>query len=326
MRTTAALIALTAATFLGAAAARADTLTVQEVNEAEFPAKGGKGINPVTLKMQVLLDRARFSPGVIDGRGGENVEKALRAFQEENGLKPDGKLDKESWAKLTASSSEPVMAEHTITEDDVKGPFTKEIPDKLEDMAGLDRLGYSGPREALAERFHMDEDSLAALNPGKDFGKAGTVIAVVNLGEDRAKRGKAARIEVDKDRRTLSALDKDGKLLAFYPASIGSEEKPAPSGTHKVTAVAQNPTWTYNPDFKFKGVDAKEAVKIAAGPNNPVGSTWIDLSVPTYGIHGTPDPDKVSKAYSHGCIRLTNWDVAELAHMVEPGTQVQFLP
>jgi lipoprotein-anchoring transpeptidase ErfK/SrfK len=325
MRMAAALIALTTATLLGAAPARADTLTVQEVNEAELPAKGGKRINPVTLKAQVLLDRARFSPGVIDGRGGENVEKAIGAFQEANGLKPDGKLDRETWAKLTATSSEPVMAEHTISEEDVKGPFTDKIPDKLEDMAGLERLGYSGPREALAERFHMDEDALKALNPGKDFEKPGTVIAVVNLGtEDRAERGKAARIEVDKDRRTLRALDKDGKLLAFYPASIGSEEKPAPSGTHKVTAVVENPTWTYNPDFKFKGVKATEPVKIAGGPNNPVGSTWIDLSVPTYGIHGTPDPDKVSKAYSHGCIRLTNWDVAELAHMVERGMPVEF--
>ena len=320
----AALIALSTALF-GAGATRADTLTVEEVNEAEFPAKGGKGINAVTLKAQVLLDRARFSPGVVDGRGGENVEKAIAAFEEANGLKSDGKLDIETWAKLTETSSEPVMAEHTITEDDVKGPWTETIPDKLEETAELERLGYTGPREALAERFHMDEDTLKALNPGKDFSKPGTVIAVVNLGkEDRAKRGKAARIEIDKDRRTLRALDKDGKLLAFYPASIGSEEKPAPSGTHKVTAVAQNPTWTYNPDFKFKGVDAEEPVKIAAGPNNPVGSTWIDLSVPTYGIHGTPDPDKVSKAYSHGCVRLTNWDVAELSRMVERGTPVEF--
>jgi len=271
------LIALSTALF-GAGATRADTLTVEEVNEAEFPAKGGKGINPVTLKAQVLLDRARFSPGVVDGRGGENVEKAIAAFEEANGLKSDGKLDIETWAKLTETSSEPVMAEHTITEEDVKGPWTETIPDKLEEKAELERLGYTGPREALAERFHMDEDTLKALNPGKDFSKPGTVIAVVNLGkEDRAERGKAARIEIDKDRRTLRALDKDGKLLAFYPASIGSEEKPAPSGTHKVTAVAQNPTWTYNPDFKFKGVDAEEPVKIAAGPNNPVGSTWIDL-------------------------------------------------
>ena len=322
MRSTAVLLALTMA-LLATSAAHA--LTVDEVNGAEFPAKAAGGINPATLKAQVLLDRARFSPGVIDGRGGENVEKALRAFQEANGLKADGKLDKESWAKLTETSSEPVMVEHTIAEGDLKGPFRETIPDKMEEMAGLDRLGYTGPREALAERFHMDEDALKALNPGKYFTKAGTVIAVVNLGkEDRARRAKLARIEIDKDRRTLRALDKEGKLLAFYPASIGSEEKPAPSGTHKVNAVAENPTWTYNPDFKFKGVKATEPVKIAGGPNNPVGSTWIDLSVETYGIHGTPDPDKVSKAFSHGCIRLTNWDVAELARMVERGTPVEF--
>jgi lipoprotein-anchoring transpeptidase ErfK/SrfK len=217
------------------------------------------------------------------------------------------------------------MAEHAITEADVKGPFTETIPDKLEEKAALERLGYTGPSEALAERFHMDEDFLKALNRGKDFSKPGTVITVVNIGrEDRAARAKGGRIEIDKKRFTLRLLDKEGKLLAFYPASVGSEEKPAPSGVHKVTAVAENPSYTYNPDFKFKGVDAKEPVRIAAGPNNPVGSTWIDLSVPTYGIHGTPDPDKVSKGYSHGCVRLTNWDVKELARMVERGMEVEF--
>jgi len=323
MRKTAALIALFP--LLGsAAAARAQALTVEAVNGADLSSKPVRGISPVTLKAQVLLDRARFSPGVIDGRGGENVEKAIRAFEEANGLTADGKLDADTWAKLTATSDEPVMTEHRITRSDVKGPFTPKIPDDLEELAELDRLAYTGPREALAERFHMDEDTLKALNPGKDFGEPGTVVAVANVGKEDRTKVKAARLEVDKEGRVLRAFDKDGTLLAFYPASIGSEEKPAPSGTHKVTAVAENPTWTYNPDFKFKGVKAREPVKVAGGPNNPVGATWIDLSVETYGIHGTPDPDRVSKAYSHGCIRLTNWDVAELARMVERGTPVEF--
>src|SRR3712207_8258259 len=116
---------------------------------------------------------------------------------------------------------------------------------------------------------------------------------------------------------------KDGKLVAFYPASIGSEEKPAPSGSRKVERVAQNPTYTYNPKYQFKGVKSDKPFTIKAGPNNPVGAVWIDLSIESYGIHGTPEPEKVGKTYSHGCVRLTNWDVRQLAAMVEKGTPVR---
>src|SRR5262249_7332504 len=132
------------------------------------------------------------------------------------------------------------------------------------------------------------------------------------------------RIVVDKQTKSLSAFDHEGEIVAFYPATIGSDEKPAPTGTHEVRTVAENPSWTYNPDFKFKRVDTDKKVELKPGPNNPVGSTWIDLDVETYGIHGTPDPSKVGKNESHGCVRLTNWDVRELAGMVEKGTKVEF--
>lgn len=304
----------------------AQSLTLEAVNGADLKAKEEKGVRPAILKAQVLLDRARFSPGAIDGHDGENVQNAIKAFEKARDLKVDGKLDEELWAKLNETSSDPVLIEYKITEDDVKGPFTEKIPHKLEEQAKLDRLGYTSAEELLAEKFHMDEDLLKALNPGKSFDKAGTSIVVANVDvETSGEPEKVAKIEVVKGEHVLRALAQDGSLIAVYPASIGSEEKPAPSGTHKVKGIAKNPTYTYNPEYKFKGVDAKEKFVVKPGPNNPVGSVWIDLSIESFGIHGTPEPTKVGKSYSQGCIRLTNWDVEELAKMVKKGAEVTFL-
>jgi lipoprotein-anchoring transpeptidase ErfK/SrfK len=300
-------------------------LDAAAVNDAAYRAKLAEDkIDAAVVRAQILLDRALFSPGEIDGKFAENTRKAIRAFAEAKGLSFQNTLTKEIWGKLTETSQDAVISQYTISEKDVKGPFLDKIPAKLEDMKNLKALGYTSVREALAEKFHMSETLLSALNAGKKFDRAGETIFVANVANKPPKLA-IGRIEVDKPRQTVKAFDQQGALIAFFPATVGSDEKPTPSGKLKVVSSDPNPTYGYNPDYGFKGVRSKRPFDIQPGPNNPAGSYWIGLSAEGYGIHGTPNPGRVSKSESHGCVRLTNWDATLLGSSVKKGTLVEFV-
>lgn len=275
--------------------------------------------NPAIVRVQVLLDQFGASPGVIDGYDGENLAKAVMAFQLMSGMTVTGLLDSETLTRLETGQA--VIGAYVITSEDT-ADITGPTPTDYAEKAQLTFLGYASVAEKLAERFHMDIDLLKALNPSAAFAAGESITAVVT-GQNRS--GMVARIEADKSIRQVRAYDASGMLLAAFPATIGSEDNPSPSGSYVVEVVAPMPNYTYNPAVNFQQGDNTEVLTIPPGPNGPVGSMWIALSKPTYGIHGTPEPSQIDKTGSHGCVRLTNWDADELAAMVSPGVTVDFL-
>lgn len=275
--------------------------------------------DPAVARLQILLDQHGASPGVIDGFDGENMRKAVMGIQAMAAMPMTGIVD-DSVLGLV-ETGQPVIEDYVIAApdlDDVTGP----IPDDYEEKAQLDFLGYGSVQEALAERFHMDVDLLGSLNPNAAF-EPGETISVAVTGPDQT--GDVRRIEADKSLRQVRAFDAQGNLIATYPATIGSQDPPSPSGSYLVEVVASMPNYTYNPEVNFQQGDNTEVLTIPPGPNGPVGSMWIALSKPTYGIHGTPEPRQIDKTNSYGCVRLTNWDAEELGSMVSKGATVDFL-
>ena len=272
--------------------------------------------------LQVLLDRTGASPGVIDGRFGSNVDKALAAYREITGVQLRT-TDTIGITEALERTGGEAFAHYTITPEDAAGPYVASIPEDYSQKAQLERMAYTSVTEALAERFHMDEAYLKKLNPEANFNRPGTIVKVANFGKLVATP--VASIIADKGRKQVRAYDANGKLVAAYPATIGSTDTPSPSGTHVVSRIALDPNYTYNPKINFKQGENDKVLTIPPGPNGPVGSVWIALDKPTYGIHGTPDPSKIGKTESHGCVRLTNWDARELAKLVKPGVTVEFV-
>lgn len=273
------------------------------------------------IAVQVMLDKSRHSPGVIDGRMGGNTERAIKYYREANGLPAGTGIDSELLTSLMENYGGDIFRTYTITEKDASHRFY-EIPEEFAEMAEMDKVGYRDAKEMLAERFHMDQDFLSALNPDANFSEAGTKLVIVSHG-DRALAAEIARIEVRKGESTVVGLDEAGEVVVSYPATIGSSDFPSPSGEMKVTAIAPAPNYTFDPEDQQWGPDKRFI--IPPGPNNPVGGTWIDLGKEGYGIHGSPDPQMVAKRASHGCVRLTNWDAAALAKAVTTGTPVVFM-
>jgi len=272
--------------------------------------------------LQILLDRRGASPGVIDGRFGSNVDKAIVAYRSINSdnLKS---TDAEGIKKALAESGGDAFMNYTITASDAAGPFVASVPSDYGEKAKLDKMSYTSVTEMLAERFHMDEAYLKALNPQANFGRVGTIIRVANIGQPATRQ--VTRIVADKGKKQVFGYDADNKLVVSYPATIGSTDTPSPTGTHAISRVVLDPDYTYNPNLNFKQGENTKILTIPPGPNGPVGNVWIALDKPTYGIHGTPDPSKIGKTESHGCVRLTNWDAQELAKLVKPGVPVEFV-
>ncbi|APH73895.1 L,D-transpeptidase family protein [Aquibium oceanicum] len=292
------------------------------VGEEIQPAPPRQPAGEDVAELQILLDRAGLSPGVIDGKMGGNVQKALDAYTEMTGKRLDVS-DPQMIADWLVDTGGDAFTTYTITPEDAAGPYVASVPADYGDKAKLEQLSFTSTAEMLAERFHMDENYLKSINPGADFSRPGTQVKVANPGSPKA--AEVERIVADKGREQVRAYDRQGNLVAAYPATIGSTDMPSPSGTVTVERIAFDPEYTYNPKINFKQGDNDKVLRIPPGPNGPVGSMWIALSKPTYGIHGTPEPSKIGKTNSHGCVRLTNWDARELAKMVKPGIFVQFI-
>jgi lipoprotein-anchoring transpeptidase ErfK/SrfK len=245
------------------------------------------------------------------------MEKTVAAFQRAHDLPANSVIGPETWAALNADQTPPLFT-YTITQEDV-GAFFVKLPTDLMEQAKLPYLGYESPLEGLGEKFHANPNLLRELNTGSRF-KDGERILAPDLTMTPA--GHAASIVVSKSDSSVTALDVDGKTLAYYVATIGSEHDPLPIGNWKVNGVLRNPSFHYDPLLFWNANPADQKAEIKPGPRNPAGTVWIDLSKEHYGIHGTPSPGKVGHAESHGCVRLTNWDATELSHLVKSGTPV----
>jgi lipoprotein-anchoring transpeptidase ErfK/SrfK len=278
--------------------------------------------------VQVGLDRLNFSPGCIDGKGGSQTVMAIQAWQIANGQPPTGSLTAEELAKF--GNPDDAVALYTVTEEDIAAicPTPKTWKEKSE----MARLGYYSVIELIAEQFHCKEDLLRSLNPGVDWKnvKAGTPVTVPDPQAGEVRPAKAARLQVNLKEKYIRAYDAQDRLIAHFPCSIAKDQEKRPSGDGKVVTAAKDPSYTYDPALFADEPESKlyngKKLIIPPGPNNPVGTAWVSLNLPGYGMHGTPKPEEIGKTGSHGCFRLANWNAEKLLRMVDAGIPVKFEP
>ena len=290
-------------------------MEAQKVNSATWK-QGMKRNRDTTTKLQALLNWHQNGVGAVDGSWGKNSRKAMQAFQMANGLAVTDTLNIETWQALTKNDklmAQPVLVNYQLTDADINIKTTV-IPAGAEAKSKLEGMYYETVIEGLAEKFHISESYLKALNPNAKFA-VGETITVYNPGNPNIKP--VSRVVADKTTETLYAYDDKGILVASYPTTVGSTATPSPTGTHTVAVKVHEPNYTYTAENGSKSI-------LPPGPNNPVGSVWIGLSKPSYGIHGSPDPARISRQASAGCIRLTNWDALALLGVIQSGATVEF--
>lgn len=308
-----------------------------EARPKRFPVRIPES-GPLALHLQILLDRAGFSPGIIDGAWGLNARKAITFFtkpDDNDRLRGDSpppvtSIDQSTYARLrSAARAKPLLRHYTVTADDLDGPFTA-IPEDVYKQEKLPCLCYSSPLEQLSERFHSSRKLLADLNPrvNLDRLKPGTRILVPNVEADNVALPQdtaiIARVIISKKHFWTHAVDEAGRIIYHFPSTLGAGYDPSPTGDYKITYVARDPTFRYQPKLFAEVPDEEPEAKLRPGPNSPVGRVWMSLSKPHYGIHGTSSPETIGYANSHGCVRLTNWDALRLSDLVDAGTPVQF--
>lgn len=275
------------------------------------------------LAWQIALDRVGFSPGILDGRIGPKTELATREFQRVRGLPITGALDAATEAALNLDLPQAVIT-YTL----VEGDFAEISPapkDWLQ-RSRLKLLGFESIESAIAEKFQCSRALLSALNPSTQLSKlkAGDTILVPNPAKTH-NDGRASLIQIDLSRKIIRVLDKEKRLLALFHCSIAEKKEKRPRGEATITSISHNPDYLFDPKMWPEVGNVDRKLVIPPGPRNPVGRCWIGLSLPGYGIHGTPNPELIGKTGSHGCFRMTNWDAIRLSRMVSIGTPVRFV-
>jgi len=279
-----------------------------------------------TLELQVELHRRGFSCGPIDGVSGAQTEAALRAFQRSAGLRDHGRLDAATLEAVRITF--PAVGDYIFTAADFSS--LQPLATTWVGKAAQSALGYASAIELAAERFRTTPPFLRRLNPTVDWEAllpgAGVLVPEV---EQAVVAGAATQLVIRLEARELEVVDRDSRVIAHFPVSIARKVEKRPSGELRIAVTVRDPNYTFDPEVFPESAEAREIGRkliIPPGPNNPVGRVWIGLDLAGYGIHGTPDPEKVGRTESHGCFRLANWDALTLLDLVRVGLPVLVEP